>query len=102
MTGLFRIDVVIGGDSQLSKDEIIKQAKQLANDKQESSSNKDDNGNYIMDFYIDLLDTRTSDNYKIFSDVATNNNNIQDSYITTDGVKISGVIAMTNNKVVVV
>lgn len=89
---LYRLDVIIRGNSTISKDEAIKWTKNWVNERQINETNKDKEGNFINFFYADLFDSRTADSWKIFSDEATKAREILNSYFTSDNEEITGVI----------
>ena len=92
MADLYRLDVLVRGNSSISQDDAVKWVKNWVNDRQESDKNKDEDGNYIHEFYSDLYDSRTNKGWKVFSDVATQNRSIANSYECEDGTSVEGVI----------
>ena len=92
MASLYRLDVLIRGNSDISQDDAIKWTHNWVNRRQESDDNKDDDGNYLKEYYSDLYDSRTNRGWKVFSDVATKNRAINNSYERDDGSVIKGVI----------
>ena len=92
MASLYRLDVLVRGNSTVSQDYAVKWTKNWVNDRQEADDNKDEDGNYIKEYYADLYDSRTNKGWKVFSDVATENRSIQNEYICEDGEVIKGVI----------
>lgn len=92
MADLYRLDVLVRGNSTISQDGAVDFTKNWVNDRQEADSNKDENGNYIKEFYADLYDSRTNKAWKVFSDVATESKKINNSYTKEDGTVIDGVI----------
>jgi len=92
MASLYRLDVIVRGNSTITQDGAVKWTKDWVNRRQESDKNKDDNGNYVRQFYADLFDSRISKAWKIFSDVAADTRKIENTYITQDNEEIKGVI----------
>ena len=92
MASLYRLDVLVRGNSTVSQDYAVKWAKNWVNSRQEADDNIDSNGEYIKEFYADLFDSRTNKAWKVFSDVATKNRSIENEYICDDGEVIKGVI----------
>jgi hypothetical protein len=92
MASLYRLDVLIRGNSKVTQDYAVKWTKEWVNSRQEADDNKDEDGNYIKEYYADLYDSRTNKGWKVFSDVATENRNIKNEYICEDGEVIKGVI----------
>jgi len=91
---LKKLDVLIRGNSSITIDKAIDWAKNWVNDRQDSDENKDEDGNQKEAFYADLFDSRDSSQFKIFSYVATEEREIQNSYITEDDEEIPGVITV--------
>jgi len=85
MAPLKKLDVIIRGNSKISQDDAIKWTKNWLNERQKSENNK-------TDFFADLYDSRDNSLWKVFSDVATKNRDIQNYYITKDNERIYGVI----------
>ena len=71
MASLYRLDVLIRGNSKVSQDYAVKWTKDWVNSRQEADDNIDEDGNYIKEYYADLYDSRTNRGWKVFSDVAT-------------------------------
>lgn len=92
MAALKKLDVMIRQNSTISQDDAIKWTKNWLNFRQEDSSNKDDNGNYINDYFADLFDSRDNSLWKVFSDKAAEERNIQNTWVTQNNEKIIGVI----------
>jgi len=92
LASLYRLDVLIRGNSDISQDDAIEWTHNWVNRRQESDDNKDDDGNYLKEYYSDLYDSRTNRGWKVFSDVATKNRTINNSYECDDGSVIKGVI----------
>ena len=86
MASLYRLDVIIRGNSSITEEKAIEWTKNWVNNRQEDSKNKDEEGNYLKEFYADLFDSRTKKSFKIFSDVATKNREIRNSYNDIQGV----------------
>ena len=99
MASLYRLDVIIRGNSTITVDGAVEWTKKWVNEKQEDKKNKDEFGNYLKDYYADLFDSRTIKVWKIFSDVATKNRNIENKYITKNKHTIYGVISLNKIKV---
>ena len=99
MAALKKLDVMIRQNSTISQDDAIKWTKNWLNFRQEDSSNKDDNGNYINDYFADLFDSRDNSSWKIFSDVAAKNRDVKNTWTTKDGKKITGVIYVFSKKI---
>ena len=95
MASLYRLDVIVRGNSEITQDEAVKWTKNWVNDRQEATNNKDENGNYIKEFYADLYDSRINKSWKVFSDVATKSRSIENEYECEDGKIIKGVIDIT-------
>jgi hypothetical protein len=91
---LKRLDVLIRGNSNISEDDAIAWCKKWANERQNSDDNLDKDGNQKEAFYIDLFDSRNSNSFKVFSDVATNEREIKNTYTTSTGEEIEGVITV--------
>ena len=96
MASLYRLDVIVRGNSDVTQDYAVKWTKDWVNKRQEADENKDENGEYIKEYYADLFDARSKKAWKVFSDVATQNREIEDSYTKEDGEVISGVIYLTS------
>jgi hypothetical protein len=92
MAALYRLDVLVRGNSTISQDDAVKWTKNWVNDRQEADNNKDEDGNYIKEYYADLYDSRTNKGWKVFSDVATKNRSIKNEYICENDEVIKGVI----------
>ena len=92
MASLKRLDLLVRGNSTISQDGALEFAKNWSNRRQESDTNKDENGDYILEFYVDLYDSRTNKGWKVFSDVATQNRAIENTYTKENGEVIEGVI----------
>jgi hypothetical protein len=92
MAALKRLDVMIRQNSSVTQDYAIEWTKNWLNHRQEDKSNKDENGNYIYDYFADLYDSRDSSSWKIFSDVAADNRDVQNTWKTKNGKIINGVI----------
>ena len=92
MANLKRLDLLVRGNSTISQDGAVEFAKNWSNRRQESDTNKDENGDYILEFYVDLYDSRTNKGWKVFSDVATQNRAIENTYTKENGEVIEGVI----------
>jgi len=84
MSKLYRLDVIVRGNSTISQDDAIRWVKNWVNTRQEK--------NREVEYYADLYDSRTNKSWKIFSDIATINRDIQNYYICENGEKITGVI----------
>ena len=95
MASLYRLDVLIRGNSKVTQDFAVKWTKHWVNSRQEADDNIDSNGEYIKEFYADLFDSRTNKAWKVFSDVATENRSIENSYTCEDGEVIKGVIYLS-------
>jgi len=95
VASLYRLDVIVRGNSEIAQDKAIKWTKNWVNDRQEATSNKDEDGNYIKEFYADLFDSRTNKSWKVFSDVATKNRSIENEYKCEDGKIIKGIIYLS-------
>jgi len=91
LASLYRLDVIIRGNSTITEEDAIKWTKNWVNSRQEDSKNKDEKGNYLKEFYADLFDSRSKKSFKVFSDVATKNRAISNSY-NKNNTEISGVI----------
>ncbi len=91
MASLYRLDVIVRGNSTITQDDAIRWTKNWVNQRQEAKNNKTKKG-YKKEFYADLFDSRTAKSWKIFSDVAVKNRNIQNYYICENKEKINGVI----------
>jgi len=76
LASLYRLDVLIRGNSDISQDDAIEWTHNWVNRRQESDDNKDDDDNYLKEYYSDLYDSRTNRGWKVFSDVATKNRTI--------------------------
>lgn len=92
MASLYRLDVLIRGNSKVSQDYAVKWTKDWVNSRQEADDNIDEDGNYIKEYYADLYDSRTNKGWKVFSDAATENRAIENKYFCEDGEVIKGVI----------
>ena len=95
MASLYRLDVIVRGNSSATQDYAVEWTKGWVNDRQEADKNKDENGEYISDFYADLFDSRTNKAWKVFSDEAANSRSIDNAYVKEDGSIIEGVIYTT-------
>lgn len=94
MANLYRLDVIIRGNSDIKQDEAVEWTKNWVNRRQEDENNKSENGDYLREYYADLFDSRTTKSWKVFSDVATKNRDIKDTYTTKQGLKIKGIISL--------
>lgn len=92
MASLYRLDVMVRGNSTIAQDDAIRWTKSWVNKRQESKDNIDQNGNYINEYYADLFDSRTAKSWKVFSDVATKNRQVKNTYISKDKSVVTGVI----------
>jgi len=101
VAALKKLDVMIRQNSTVTQDYAIEWTKNWLNFRQEDSSNKDENGNYIYDYFADLFDSRDNSSWKIFSDVAAKNRDVQNTWTTKDGKKITGVIYTFSTSIVV-
>jgi len=97
LSALYRLDVIIRGNSTITQDEAIKWTKNWVNDRQEADNNKNDDGSYKREYYADLFDSRTKKSFKIFSDVAVKNRAIENFYFCKSGERIKGVIDINGN-----
>ena len=86
MASLYRLDVMVRESSDISEPDAIKWTKDWVNDRQEADDNKYPDGSYKRDYYSDLFDSRTGKIWKVFSDVAADNRDIDDSYDDIEGV----------------
>ena len=96
MASLYRLDVIIRGNSSITEEDAIKWTKDWVNNRQEKSDNKNSDGSYKREYYADLFDSRSKKLFKIFSDVATKNRNIANTYNNIKGV-ISVLSSNENN-----
>ena len=87
MASLYRLDVIVRGNSTISQDDAVKWTKSWVNKRQKKESQKE--------FYADLYDSRTNKSWKIFSDVATKNRVIENEYICENKEVVKGVIFTT-------
>lgn len=87
MASLYRLDVVISSNSTVSQDYAVEWTKNWVNERQRVS--------IFKEFYADLYDSRTNMAWKVFSDVAMRKRGITNSYTTSDGKVIEGVIFTT-------
>jgi len=94
MLALQKLEVLIRGNSTISTDDAIEWTKKWVNARQEEDENKDEDGNYLVAFYADLFDSRNSSSWKIFCDVATEEREINNSWICEDSTEIKGVITV--------
>jgi hypothetical protein len=92
VAGLKRYEVMVRKNSTATYDYLFSKYKSIMNQLQESSSNKDEDGNYIFIYYADLFDMRNGKNYKIFCDYAVSLFEIEDYFILSDGTKIIGIM----------
>ncbi len=92
MASLYRLDVIVRGNSTVTQDYAVKWTKNWVNKRQEEDENKDENGKYLKEYYADLYDSRTNKSWKVFSDVATENRAIENEYVCENGEIIKGVI----------
>jgi len=92
MASLYRLDVIVRGNSTITQDDAIKWTKNWVNDRQKEKQNKNFNGSYRREYYADLFDSRTNKSWKVFSDVATKNRVIENEYICENNEVIKGVI----------
>ena len=92
MSSLYRLDVIVRGNSTITQDGAVKWVKDWVNRRQEDTKNKDEEGNYLREYYADLFDSRYNKSWKVFSDVATKSREIENYYITSDNEEIKGVI----------
>jgi len=95
MASLYRLDVIVRGNSTITQDDAVRWTKNWVNKRQEADDNKNDDGSYKKEFYADLFDSRSKKSFKIFSDVAVKNRAIENSYICKNGEKIDGVIDLS-------
>lgn len=86
------LNVMVRQNSTVTQDFAIEWTKDWLNNRQNDSSNKDSQGNYIYNYFADLFDSRDNSSWKIFSDVAQEENDIANSWTTKDGKVIKGVI----------
>jgi len=91
MSSLYRLDVIVRGNSTILQDKAIEWAKNWVNNRQEDSTNKTDGG-YLREYYADLYDSRTNQSWKVFSDVATKNRGIENVYVSNSDSIIKGII----------
>ena len=87
MAALYRLDVIVRGNSTVSQDYAVKWTKNWVNQRQSQDDSKE--------FYADLYDSRTNRAWKVFSDIATKNRAIDNEYITKNGETLKGVIFIT-------
>jgi len=92
LASLYRLDVIVRGNSTITQDNAVKWVKNWVNERQEADNNKDSNGNYLREYYADLYDSRSNKSWKVFSDVATKNRVIKNEYICENNETIQGVI----------
>ena len=100
MSALKKLDVMIRANSTISQDDAVQWTKNWLNNRQEADTNKDEDGNYLEDFFADLFDSRDNSLWKVFSDVATFNRNIENKWTTKDGETIKGVIYTFSESIV--
>ena len=100
MATLKKLDVMIRQNSTVTQDYAIKWTKDWLNYRQEDDENKDENGKYIYDYFADLYDSRDNSTWKVFSDEAGDNRNVQNSWITKDGEEIKGVIYVLSSTII--
>ena len=70
MASLSKKEVFIRGNSSVTMEKAREFTIDWMNELQEEDSNKDMNGNYIKYFFADIFDSRTKNEYKVFSDEA--------------------------------
>ena len=73
MAKLYRLDVIVRGNSTITQDDAIRWTKNWVNRRQEK--------NKEVEYYADLYDSRSNRSWKVFSDVATQNRAIENSYV---------------------
>jgi len=86
MAALYRLDTMVRKKSDIKEYDAVKWTKDWVNDRQESEKNKNPDGSYKKDYYSDLFDSRTGKLWKVFSDVAGDNRDIDDKYQDIDNV----------------
>jgi hypothetical protein len=101
MASLKKLDVMIRQNSTVTQDYAIQWTKNWLNFRQEDKSNKDENGNYIYDYFADLFDSRDNSSWKIFSDIAAKNRDVKNTWVTQDGKEIKGVIYTFSKSIVI-
>lgn len=94
MASLKKLDVIIRGNSTITIDGAVKWVKNWSDERQEESSNKDKDGRYIKEFFVELFDSRDSSTYKIFCTYSTEIRRISNTYTCENGDKIKGVITV--------
>jgi hypothetical protein len=94
MAALKKLDVLIRGTSTITTCDAIKWCNSWANDRQDSEDNKDENGDYIEEFFIELFDSRDGSTFKLFNDYSTEIRDIDNSYVCSNGDEIKGVITV--------
>ena len=84
MASLYRLDVMVRKKSDTSEPDAVKWTKNWVNDRQNDEKNKNPDGSYKREYYADLFDSRTGKIWKVFSDVAGENRDIDDKYTNGD------------------
>ena len=84
MAKLYRLDVIVRGNSTITQDDAIRWTKNWVNKRQEK--------NKEVEYYADLYDSRSNRSWKVFSDTAIKNRAIENSYVCENGEIIKGVI----------
>ena len=91
MASLYRLDVMVRKSSNIAEPDAVKWTKDWVNDRQEDVKNKLPDGSYKREYYSDLFDARTGKLWKVFSDVAADNRDVDDKYVNGD-TEIDGVL----------
>ena len=92
MAVLREFKVFVRSNSTKTTDYLVKKYKKIANEFQLRSSNLDEEGNFVFNWYIQILDFRTNQSLFIFSDFIVDYYKMsEDFYITEEGTKITGV-----------
>ena len=92
MASLYRLDVIVRGNSDVTQDYAVKWTKDWVNKRQEADDNKDANGSYKKEYYADLYDSMTNKSWKVFSDAAAKSREVKNEYVCEDKTVITGVI----------
>ena len=91
MASLYRLDVMVRKTSDIVEPDAVKWTKDWINDRQEDEKNKLPDGSYKREYYSDLFDARTGKLWKVFSNIAADNRDVNDKYVNGD-TEINGVL----------
>ena len=95
MAGLREFKVMVRKTSDVTVDYLIVKYKRIMNDFQERDTNKNEDGSYKFIWYAHIFDTRSLKEYMVFCDYATKLYEIDDSYTTSGGRTIKGIMYLS-------